>query len=93
MLGWNADAQVHMILLQMPFYYLAFLLFRYFMEQRTKVFAYRPKYHLFSPLRNKHHMIFAIPLRMTKTLVLFHLTLLTFDQVSRVRLTVALGQT
>jgi O-6-methylguanine DNA methyltransferase len=30
---------------------------------------------------------------MTKTLVLFHLILLTFDRVRRIRLTVALGQT
>ena len=93
MLRRYADAQMHMIRFQMSFYYLAFFLFRNLGVQYTKVFTYRTKYHLLSSLRNKHYMIFAIPLRMTKTLVFFHLILLTLGQVRRIRETVSHGQT
>lgn len=92
-LRWNADADMHVIQHQMPFHNLTFLLFRQLAQCLAKMLADRSKYHFLAPLRYKHHMIFAIPFRTTKTLVLFHLIPLTFDRVRRIRLTVALGQT
>ena len=89
----NANTDMHVIQHQMTFHNLTFLLFRQLPQYLTKMLADRSKYHFLTPLRNKYHMIFAIPFRMTKTLVLFHLILLTFDRVRRIRLTVALGQT
>ena len=89
----NADADMHVIQHQMPFHNLTFLLLRQLAQCLAKMLADRSKYHFLAPLRYKYHMIFAIPFRMTETLVLFHLILLTFDRVRRIRLTVALGQT
>lgn len=89
----NANADMHVIRHQVPFYYLTFFLFRQLPQYLAEMFADRSKYHLLPPLRDKDNVIFAIPLRMTKTLILFHLILLTLDRVRRIRLTVALGQT
>ena len=88
-----ADADMHMIQHQMPFHNLTFLLCLQLAQYLSKMLADRPKYHFLSPLWYKYHVIFAVPFRMAKTLVFFHLILLTFDRVRRIRLTVALGQT
>ena len=69
----NADANMHVIRHQMPFHNLAFLLCRQLAQYPAKMLTDRSKYHLLSSLRDKYHVIFAIPFRMTKTLVLFHL--------------------
>ena len=76
MLGWDAVAHVNVIGHQMPLQYLAFLLLRQLMQQDSQVLAHRSKYRLLSPFRNKHHVIFAIPMRMRQTLILFHPILL-----------------
>lgn len=47
------------------------------------------KSHFLAPPRYKCHIIFAIPFRMTETLVLFHLILLIFDRFRRIMLIVA----
>src|ERR1035437_3545066 len=90
---WNADTDMHVIRHQMAFYNLAFLLHRQLAKYLAKMLSDRTKNHLLPPLRYKYHVIFAVPFRMIKTLVLFHLILLTFDRVRRIRLTAALGQT
>ncbi len=78
---------------QRPFYYLAFLLFRQLPQYLAEMFSDRSKYHFLPSLRDKDNVIFAIPLRMAKTLVLFHLITLTLDRVRRIRPAGALGQT
>ena len=93
MLRWDTDANMHMIQHQVAFHNLTFLLFRQLVEYFSKMLSDRSENHLLASLGYKYHVIFAIPLRMTKTLVLSHLILLTFSQVSRIRQTVAHGQT
>jgi len=89
----NAYADMNAIGHQMPFHDLTLLLFRQLAQYLPKILSNRSKYHFLSPLRYKDNVIFAIPFRMKKTLVFFHLILLTFDRVRRIRLTVARGQT
>ena len=61
MLQWNTDAHMHMILHQMPFHDLAFLLDCQFMKHLSKMFADCTEYHFLAPFRNKRHVVFAIP--------------------------------
>jgi hypothetical protein len=56
---------------QMAFHYLTLLLFRQLAQYLAKMLSDRSKYHFLLPLRDKYNVIFAIPFRMTKTLVLF----------------------
>src|ERR1035437_3067044 len=89
----NADTDMHVIRHQMAFHNLAFLLYCQLSKYLAKMLSDRSKYQLLPPLRYKYHVILAVPFRMTKTLVIFYLILLTFDRVRTIRLTVALGQT
>src|SRR6185437_3835764 len=63
---------VHMIDHQVPFPNLTFLVPRQFPEQTAQVLAQRPVECLASVFRDEHHMIFAFPLRMLKTLISVH---------------------
>jgi len=57
---------------QMPFHYLAALLLSQLMEYRPQMLSQLAKHHFAPSLRDKHHMIFAIPSRVTQTLILSH---------------------
>jgi hypothetical protein len=60
-LRWNADAYVNMIQMQMPFFYLRFLLFGQLVKHIPKVPPQHPKHLLLPSVQDKNHMILAIP--------------------------------
>lgn len=47
----------------------ALFLLRQFPKYLPKIPTQRPVYRFLAPLRNKHHVMFAIPFRMIQTLV------------------------
>src|SRR6516164_9210259 len=64
MLGGNCDAHMHVVQQQMPFVNLALFLPGQRVENRPEVRTEFRKQHLPPPLGDKHHMVFAVPLRM-----------------------------
>lgn len=57
----NADAHVHVIRHDVPFYNLRFLVRRKFVEYLAQMLAQNPKYPSFALLRNEYHVILTIP--------------------------------
>ena len=72
MFRWNADANMHMIGHQVPFYDLAILLPRELAQHLSEMLSYRSKYRFLAPLRYEHYVIFTVPARVRQALVLFH---------------------
>ncbi len=56
----------------MAFNYLTALLLSLLMEYRPQMLTQLPKYLFAMPLGNKYNVIFAIPSRVTQTLILSH---------------------
>jgi hypothetical protein len=69
--GPNADADGHMIGYEMPFHDFVFLLLRQLMQHLPEMLSYHSKNRLLTPLRDKHNVIFTIPMRVREALVLF----------------------
>jgi len=67
-----AQTHVHVIRHQVPFYYFRFFVLRQFPEYLSQVPSQTSKDRFLPSLRDKYHMVFAIPPRMRKTLVLPH---------------------
>jgi hypothetical protein len=62
--GWNGDHHVHMIWQQMPFFDPTLFLHGQFTKDLAQVLPQFPLQCLAPALRDKHHMVFALPLRM-----------------------------
>jgi hypothetical protein len=65
----NANAHVHMVRPQVPFYYLRLLLHRKLVKYLPKMPSQYPEYPLFAFLRDEHYMVLTIPPRVAQTLV------------------------
>jgi hypothetical protein len=64
MLGWNRDADVHVVRHQVPFQNLTLFLLRQRMENRTQLAADLAENHLPPAFGDEHHVILAVPFGM-----------------------------
>jgi hypothetical protein len=62
---WYRYQHMHMVVTQIAFQYLAFLLPGQVVQQLAKILAYAAIQHLSTPLWDPHYMILAFPLRVT----------------------------